>query len=236
MKNEMEVNMSCNIAIDGPAGAGKSTIARRAAKELGFVYVDTGAMYRAIALYLMRSGVPASNRERVAAECGGADVSITYENGEQVVLLNGENVNGLIRTEEVSAMASQISSVEQVRARLLDLQRGLAAAHDVIMDGRDIGTCILPHADVKIFLTASTAVRARRRYQELAEKGGKETLEEVERKIIKRDEDDRNRVVSPLREAEDAVHVDTSEMNIDQAVERILEICREKGIGGKAWK
>ncbi len=223
--------MSYNIAIDGPAGAGKSTIARRAAKKLGFVYVDTGAMYRAIALYLLRAGVSASDRERVAAECAGADVSITYEDGEQVVLLNGENVNGLIRTEEVSAMASRISSVEQVRVRLLDLQRGLAAAHNVIMDGRDIGTCILPHADVKIFLTASTAVRARRRYLELSEKGGKETLEEVESKIIKRDEDDRNREISPLREAEDAVHVDTSEMNIDQAVERILHICREKGIG-----
>ncbi len=223
--------MSYNIAIDGPAGAGKSTIARQAAKKLGFVYVDTGAMYRAIALYLLRAGVSASDRERVAAECAGADVSITYEDGEQVVLLNGENVNGLIRTEEVSAMASRISSVEQVRVRLLDLQRDLAAAHNVIMDGRDIGTCILPHADVKIFLTASTAVRARRRYLELSEKGGKETLEEVERKIIKRDEDDRNREISPLREAEDAVHVDTSEMNIDQAVERILHICREKGIG-----
>ena len=163
--------MSINIAIDGPAGAGKSTVARRAAEKLGFIYVDTGAMYRAIALYLIRRGVAPEEKEAIAKECAGADVSITYQNGEQVVSLNGENVNGLIRTDEVTRMSSAASAVPAVRARLLDLQRGLAARHDVLMDGRDIGTCILPDADVKIFLTASTAVRAKRRFDELTAKG-----------------------------------------------------------------
>ena len=222
--------MSINIAIDGPAGAGKSTVARRAAEKLGFVYVDTGAMYRAIALYLIRQGVKPEEREVIARRCAGADVSITYQNGEQVVSLNGENVNGLIRTDEVTRMSSAASAVPEVRARLLDLQRGLAAKNNVLMDGRDIGTCILPDAQVKIFLTASTAVRAKRRFDELIAKGDtSETLESVEAKIMKRDEDDRSREISPLREARDALHLDTSDMNIDQAVEAVLSICREKG-------
>ena len=225
--------MSINIAIDGPAGAGKSTVARRAAEKLGFVYVDTGAMYRAIALYLIRQGVKPEEREAIARRCAGADVSITYQNGEQVVSLNGENVNGLIRTDEVTRMSSAASAVPEVRARLLDLQRGLAAKNNVLMDGRDIGTCILPDAQVKIFLTASTAVRAKRRFDELCAKGdAAETLESVEAKIMKRDEDDRNREISPLREAPDAVHLDTSDMNIDQAVEAVLSICREQGCIG----
>ena len=225
--------MSINIAIDGPAGAGKSTVARRAAEKLGFVYVDTGAMYRAIALYLLRQGVSPEEKDRIAEKCAGADVSISYRNGEQIVSLNGENVNGLIRTDEVTRMSSAASAVPEVRARLLDLQRGLAAKNNVLMDGRDIGTCILPDAQVKIFLTASTAVRAKRRYDELAAKGdAAETLESVEAKIMKRDEDDRNREISPLREAPDAVHLDTSDMNIDQAVEAVLSICREKGCIG----
>lgn len=222
--------MSINIAIDGPAGAGKSTVARRAAKELGFIYVDTGAMYRAIALYLIRQGVKPEEKEVIAERCKGADVSIAYQDGEQIVSLNGENVNGLIRTDEVTRMSSAASAVPAVRARLLDLQRGLAAEHNVIMDGRDIGTCILPDADVKIFLTASTAVRAKRRFDELAARGDtSETFQSVEAKIIKRDEDDRNREISPLREAEDAVHLDTSDMTIDQAVDAVLSICRQKG-------
>ena len=203
--------MSINIAIDGPAGAGKSTVARRAAEKLGFIYVDTGAMYRAIALYLIRRGVAPEEKEAIAKECAGADVSITYQNGEQVVSLNGENVNGLIRTDEVTRMSSAASAVPAVRARLLE-------------------TCILPDADVKIFLTASTAVRAKRRFDELTAKGDtSETLESVEAKIVKRDEDDRNREISPLREAEDAVHLDTSDMTIEQAVEAVLSICRQKG-------
>ena len=222
--------MSINIAIDGPAGAGKSTVARRAAEKLGFIYVDTGAMYRAIALYLIRQGIAPEEKEAIAKECEGADVSITYQNGEQVVSLNGENVNGLISTDEVTRMSSAASAVPAVRARLLDLQRGLAVRNNVLMDGRDIGTCILPDADVKIFLTASTAVRAKRRFDELIAKGDtSETLESVEAKIIKRDEDDRNREISPLREAEDAVHLDTSDMTIEQAVEAVLSICRQKG-------
>ena len=225
--------MSINIAIDGPAGAGKSTVARRAAEKLGFVYVDTGAMYRAIALYLLRQGVSPEEKDRIAEKCAGADVSISYRNGEQIVSLNGENVNGLIRTDEVTRMSSAASAVPEVRARLLDLQRGLAAKNNVLMDGRDIGTCILPDAQVKIFLTASTAVRAKRRFDELRAKGdAAETLESVEAKIMKRDEDDRNREISPLREAPDAVHLDTSDMNIDQAVEAVLSICREKGCIG----
>lgn len=222
--------MSINIAIDGPAGAGKSTVARRAAEKLGFIYVDTGAMYRAIALYLIRQGVAPEDKEAIADRCEGADVAITYQNGEQVVSLNGENVNGLIRTDEVTRMSSAASAVPAVRARLLDLQRGLAARNNVLMDGRDIGTCILPDADVKIFLTAGTAVRAKRRFDEMIAKGDtSETLESVEAKIIKRDEDDRNREISPLREAEDAVHLDTSDMTIDQAVEAVLSVCRQKG-------
>ena len=225
--------MSINLAIDGPAGAGKSTVARRAAEKLGFVYVDTGAMYRAIALYLLRQGVSPEEKDRIAEKCAGADVSISYRNGEQIVSLNGENVNGLIRTDEVTRMSSAASAVPEVRARLLDLQRGLAAKNNVLMDGRDIGTCILPDAQVKIFLTASTAVRAKRRFDELCAKGdAAETLESVEAKIMKRDEDDRNREISPLREAPDAVHLDTSDMNIDQAVEAVLSICREKGCIG----
>lgn len=221
--------MSYNIAIDGPAGAGKSTIARRVAEKLKYIYVDTGAMYRAIALYFLRAGVDAEDTETISKRCAQAQVTIRHQDGEQIVCLNGENVNGLIRTEEVSAMSSRVSAVPAVRARLLDLQRELAAGENVIMDGRDIGTCVLPDADAKIFLTAAPSVRARRRYAELKEKGTDETLESVERKIIERDEADRNREISPLRQAEDAVYLDTSDLAIDQAVERLLEICAEKG-------
>lgn len=220
--------MSYNIAIDGPAGAGKSTIARRAAEKLHFIYVDTGAMYRAIALFFLKKGISPQDTETMAAECRNAEVSITYQDGEQIVLLNGENVNSLIRTEEVSSMSSKASAVLEVRAHLLDLQRSLAAGENVIMDGRDIGTCVLPQADVKIFLTASTKVRARRRYEELRAKGSEESLECVEQKIIERDEADRNRAISPLKEAEDAVHVDTSDMTVEEAVDRVLEICQRK--------
>ena len=228
-RKEGEENMSYNIAIDGPAGAGKSTIARRAAKELGYIYVDTGAMYRAVALYLLRCGISGEDRQTIAARCVGANVSISYQDGEQIVLLNGENVNGQIRSEEVGRMASKSSAVPEVRARLLELQRTLAAEHNVIMDGRDIGTCILPDADAKIFLTASTAVRAKRRYEELKAKGMEEDYETVEEQIVKRDEDDRNRAISPLRQAPDAILVDSSDMTIDQVVETIVTICRQKG-------
>lgn len=221
--------MSYNIAIDGPAGAGKSTIARMVAKKMQYVYVDTGAMYRAIALYLMRAGVSPDDTATIAERCAEAEVSIVYQNGEQIVCLNGENVNGLIRTEEVGKMASKSSAVPKVREQLLNLQRSLAAKENVIMDGRDIGTCILPDADAKIYLTASVEVRARRRYEEEKAKGGTDSCEEIEKKIIARDYDDMNRPVSPLRQAEDAVLVDSSDMTIEQVVDRIMEICKEKG-------
>ena len=217
-----------NIAIDGPAGAGKSTIAKKVAKQLSFIYVDTGAMYRAMALYLFRNGIPADDTEKIAAACGGAEISIEYRNGEQVVLLGGENVNPFLRTEEVSAMASKSSAVAQVRTRLVQLQQELAAVQNVVMDGRDIGTVVLPHAQVKIYLTASVEVRARRRFLELQEKGEPAVFETIAADIAERDHRDMIREVSPLKMADDAVLVDTSDMTIDEVTQRILEIVKEK--------
>lgn len=217
-----------NIAIDGPAGAGKSTIAKRVAKALSYIYVDTGAMYRAMALYLHRNGIDADDTQRIAAACTGADISIEYRDGEQVVLLGGENVNPYLRTQEVSAMASRSSAVPQVRTRLVELQQELAAAQNVVMDGRDIGTVVLPDAQVKIYLTASVEVRARRRFLELQEKGEPAVLEEIAAEIAERDHRDMTREVSPLRQAEDAVLVDTSDMGIDEVADQILKIVREK--------
>ena len=211
--------MSMNIAIDGPAGAGKSTIAKRLAKKLGFIYVDTGAMYRAMAYYFLQHNIDAKDEKAIAAACPDVDVTITYENGEQQVLLNGENVNGVIRNEEVGNMASSTSVYPVVRKKLVELQRQLAKSADVIMDGRDIGTCVLPDAQVKIYLTASSATRAKRRYDELTEKGVSCDLAEIEKDIIDRDYRDMHRETSPLRQAEDAVLVDSSEMNIDEVVD-----------------
>ena len=205
-----------SIAIDGPAGAGKSTIARKVAEKLSFIYVDTGAMYRSMALYFIRHDIAAQDEEKIAAACPDIDVSIVYQDGEQQVILNGENVNGLIRTEQVSMMTSDTSKYPVVREKLLSLQRGLAEKENVIMDGRDIGTCVLPNADVKIYLTASAAERARRRYKEQTERGVDCDIKEIERDIIARDEQDMNREVAPLRQAEDAVLVDSSDMTIDQ--------------------
>lgn len=220
--------MGFNIAIDGPAGAGKSTIAKKVAKELSFIYVDTGAMYRAIALYVLEQGIDIRNEEKVSACCETADVTIVYEDQEQQVLLNGTNVNGKIRTEEVGNTASVISVYQAVRKKLVELQQKLAASADVIMDGRDIGTCVLPNAPVKIYLTASVATRAERRYKELTQKGVECDMAEIARDIEERDARDMNREISPLRQAEDAVLVDSSEMNIQQVVERILGIAAEK--------
>ena len=220
--------MIYNIAIDGPAGAGKSTIARRVAKELAFVYVDTGAMYRAMALYLIRSRAGQEDGKEFGILCQGADISIEYRDGEQTVILNGENVTPLLRTEEVGNMASVSSADPKVREKLLDLQRKLAASMSVVMDGRDIGTTILPDADVKIYLTASSQKRAERRYKELTEKGIACCLDEIRRDIEERDRRDMNREISPLRQAEDAVLVDSSDMTIEEVTERILQICREK--------
>ena len=218
--------MSYNIAIDGPAGAGKSTIAKRIAKEKQFIYVDTGAMYRAMGLYFLRNGVDATDMRRISEKCQEADITIAYENEEQVVFLNGENVNGLIRTEEVGNMTSAISVNSDVRKKLVELQQRLAKNADVVMDGRDIGTCVLPDADVKIYLTASSSVRAKRRYDELAAKGESCDFEQIEKDIIERDERDMNREVSPLRQAEDAVLLDSSDMAIDEVVEKILSLCK----------
>ncbi len=219
--------MSMNIAIDGPAGAGKSTIAKRLAKKLGFIYVDTGAMYRAMAYYFLRHNIDAKDEKAIAAACPNVDVTITYENGEQQVLLNGENVNGVIRNEEVGNMASSTSVYPVVRKKLVELQRQLAKSADVIMDGRDIGTCVLPDAQVKIYLTASSATRAKRRYDELTEKGVSCDLAEIEKDIIDRDYRDMHRETSPLRQAEDAVLVDSSEMNIDEVVDAIYQVYSE---------
>lgn len=220
--------MSFNIAIDGPAGAGKSTIAKRVAKELSFIYVDTGAMYRAIALYLIRSQVSPSDQEALKIACENIEITISYEKGEQQVILNGENVTGLIRTEEVGNMASSASANPPVREKLLDLQRNLARNSDVLMDGRDIGTNVLPDAQLKIYLTASSATRAKRRYLELQQKGENCVLEEIERDIIERDQRDMNREIAPLKQAEDAVLIDSSDMGIDQVVERILSLYEER--------
>ena len=219
-----------NIAIDGPAGAGKSTIAKEVARRLGFVYVDTGAMYRTMALHFIRSGIDPKDEQAVAASCRDVDVSLRYENGVQQVLLGGENVTGLIRTEEVGNMASATSVYKPVREKLVQLQQVLARRENVVMDGRDIGTCVLPDAPAKIYLTASSAVRAGRRYKELVEKGMECDLAEIERDIIDRDYRDMNRENSPLRQAEDAVLVDSSCMTVEQVIAAILEAAKSRGL------
>lgn len=217
-----------NIAIDGPAGAGKSTIAKALAKSRNMVYVDTGAMYRAIGLYCSRAGIKGDDEAAIVAELDNINVSIAYENGEQVVYLNGENVNGLIRTPEAGTMASAVSVYPKVRSKMVELQQGLAATTSVVMDGRDIGTVVLPKAEVKIYLTASSAVRAKRRYDELVAKGMECDLATLQKEIEERDYRDMNRETSPLRQAEDAVLLDTSDLNIEEVVERMQQIVAEK--------
>jgi len=218
--------MSYNIAIDGPAGAGKSTIAKKIAKQMNYIYVDTGAMYRAMALFLIRNGVTKEDTEKIEQVCKKADISIEYRDGEQIVLLNGENVNGLIRTEEVGNMASVSSANGKVREKLVQLQKELAKKADVVMDGRDIGTCVLPEADTKVYLTASSAVRAKRRFDELTQKGESCDLDKIEQDIIERDHRDMTREISPLKQAEDAVLVDSSDMTIDEVVEKVISLCK----------
>lgn len=220
--------MSYQIAIDGPAGAGKSTIARRVAEKKGYIYVDTGAMYRAMAYFLLMEGVNPVDTAAIEEKCQEADITIRYENGEQVVLLNGENVNAFLRTEEVGNMASHHSSANpKVRERLTALQKELARTNNVVMDGRDIGTCVLPDADVKVYLTASTGVRARRRFDELQARGVSCDIEQIEKDIASRDEEDMNRPIAPLKRAEDAVLIDSSEMSIEEVVKAILDLCRD---------
>ena len=220
--------MSFNIAIDGPAGAGKSTIAKKIAKELGFVYVDTGAMYRAIALYFLRKGIDGHDRKLVAAECPNIHVTLEYdEEGKQQVILNGENITGFIRQEAVGNMASATSVYPVVREKLVELQRQLAARENVVMDGRDIGTVVLPDANVKIFLTASSKVRAKRRFDELTAKGEKCDIDAIEKDIIERDHRDMTRETSPLKQGDDAVLLDSSDMTIDEVVDRMKQLVKE---------
>lgn len=220
--------MSYCVAIDGPAGAGKSTIAKKIAKKMQLIYVDTGAMYRAMALFLLRNHVSPEDAAAIERTCEDAEIGICYEKGQQVVYLNGENVNDLLRSEEVGKMASISSQIKSVRRKLVDLQRRLAETTDVIMDGRDIGTCVLPDADVKIYLTASSRVRAQRRFDELQEKGIACNFDEIEKDIIERDHRDMTREESPLKKAEDAIEVDTSDMSIEQVIATIIRICEEK--------
>jgi len=223
--------MSYSIAIDGPAGAGKSTIAKEISRRMGCHYVDTGAMYRAMALFIVKSGIPTDDSRAISEKCKEADIVVTYEDGAQIVWLNGENVNGQIRTQQVGDMASVTSVNPDVRKKLVELQQKLASTTDIIMDGRDIGTCVLPNATVKIYLTASVEVRAKRRYDELIGKGQQADLLQVAEEIRIRDERDMNRDISPLRQAEDAILVDTSDMGVEEVIETIMKIAKEKGCG-----
>ena len=211
------------VAIDGPAGAGKSTLARRLAKHKGFIYVDTGALYRAIGLKLLRNNISCKDEAEVEKMLSSTELDIRFADGEQVVMLDNENVNGLIRTPEVSMMASECSALGVVRDFLLDMQRNLAKRNSVVMDGRDIGTVVLPNAKVKIFLTASALARAKRRYNELLEKGTNIDLDSVLKDIEQRDYNDSHREIAPLMQAEDATLVDTTELDLEQSFELLLK-------------
>ncbi|MCI5517767.1 MAG: (d)CMP kinase [Roseburia sp.] len=218
--------MGYNIAIDGPAGAGKSTIAKLVAKEKGYIYVDTGAMYRGLAIHFIKKGIKPEETEKIIEACKDAEVSIGYEDGAQQIYLNGENITSMLREEEVGNMASMSSAVPEVRAKLLDLQRNLAKEKDVVMDGRDIGTHVLPDADVKVYLTASVECRANRRYKELTEKGIECNFDEIAKDIMERDTRDMNREIAPLKQAKDAVFVDSSDMTIEEVVKAITGLCK----------
>lgn len=218
--------MGYNVAIDGPAGAGKSTIAKLVAKEKGYIYVDTGAMYRGLAIHFLDKGIQPQETEKVIEACKDAEVTIAYEDAVQHVYLNGKDISSRLRNEEVGNMASVTSAIPEVRKKLLELQQNLAKTQNVIMDGRDIGTCVLPHADVKVYLTASVETRAKRRYQELQEKGEDCNLEEIAHDIEERDRRDMTREISPLKQAEDAVLVDSSDMTIAEVVKTIVDLCR----------
>lgn len=219
--------MSFNIAIDGPAGAGKSTIARAAARNLGFLYVDTGAMYRAIAFSLIRNGIEPEDEEGIEKVLDNMTIRIVYSAGEQQILLNGENVTAFLRDEAVGNMASRSASNPKVREKLLQLQRDLAKENDVIMDGRDIGTFVLPDADVKVYLTASVEERAKRRYLELIEKGKDADMEKIKEDIRTRDTQDMNRSIAPLKQAKDAVVIDSSKLTIPEVMDRIVDAFQE---------
>ena len=218
--------MGYNVAIDGPAGAGKSTIAKLVAKEKGYIYVDTGAMYRGLAIHFLDKGIQPQETEKVIEACKDAEVTIAYEDAVQHVYLNGKDISSRLRNEEVGNMASVTSAIPEVRKKLLELQQNLAKTQNVIMDGRDIGTCVLPHADVNVYLTASVETRAKRRYQELQEKGEDCNLEEIAHDIEERDRRDMTREIAPLKQAEDAVLVDSSDMTIAEVVKTIVDLCR----------
>ena len=218
--------MGYNVAIDGPAGAGKSTIAKLVAKEKGYIYVDTGVMYRGLAIHFLDKGIQPQETEKVIEACKDAEVTIAYEDAVQHVYLNGKDISSRLRNEEVGNMASVTSAIPEVRKKLLELQQNLAKTQNVIMDGRDIGTCVLPHADVKVYLTASVETRAKRRYQELQEKGEDCNLEEIAHDIEERDRRDMTREIAPLKQAEDAVLVDSSDMTIAEVVKTIVDLCR----------
>lgn len=213
-----------NIAIDGPAGAGKSTIAKLLAKKLGYLYVDTGAMYRSIALYFLENDINLENEDEIRRACEEIELDIKYNQDGQQIFLNKENVTAKIRQEQVGNMASKVAAKKIVRDRLLALQRNLARENDVVMDGRDIGTFVLPDARIKIYLTASVAVRAKRRYDELALKGEKPDIATIEADIEKRDYQDMNRDIAPLRQAEDGIYLDSSDMDIEQVVDYIYNM------------
>lgn len=222
--------MAYSIAIDGPAGAGKSTIAKNIAAKLGFVYVDTGAMYRAMAVYFIDNSVNTDSEDDIAKACENVSINIVYENALQQVILNGENITGRLRKEEVGNTASKTAVYTSVRKKLVELQQEIAKTTDVVMDGRDIGTCVLPHATCKIYLTASVETRAERRFKELQAKGVNADIEEIKRDIADRDYRDMNRDVSPLKQAEDAVLVDSSDMDIEEVTEAIIAVYKNRGL------
>lgn len=213
-----------NIAIDGPSGAGKSTIAKKAAAKLGYIYIDTGAMYRTVGLYLNRLGINIkAEKEKVINSLSGINIDIKYENGEQHIFLNGEDVSSLIRTPEISMAASDSGTVLEIREKMTHLQRNLAKNNNCIMDGRDIGTFVLPDADVKIFLTADVHVRAERRYRELTEKGEQVKFEDVLSGMVLRDKNDSTREFMPLKKADDAILIDTSDLSLDESVDAVIK-------------
>ena len=222
------LNKRLNIAIDGPAGAGKSTIAKMVSKKLNCIYVDTGAMYRAVALFSIKNGIASDDEKRIAKEIENIQVDIQFEAGDQKVLLNGKDVTEEIRAERVGNWASEISKYTLVREYLVKMQREVATKQDVVMDGRDIGTVVLPQANVKIYLTASSKVRAMRRYNELTQKGVFCDIHDIEQGIMERDAQDMNREISPLRQAKDAILIDSSNMTIDEVVEKIVSLARER--------
>ncbi len=215
-----------NIAIDGPSGAGKSTIAKDLSKKLNFIYVDTGAMYRAIALYFYENDIDISLEDVVSFHLSNIDIDIKYEDGKQIVLLNGKDVSESIRTEKIGGMASSISVFSEVRSKLLNLQRNLAMKNKVVMDGRDIASHVLPNADLKIYLTASVDTRADRRYKELKEKGLDVNLEEIKKEIEIRDYRDTNREIAPLRQVKEAILIDSSNLSIEEVVEKIISFIK----------